>query len=702
MRKSAFALMAVIILVFMIAPCVRNQSIAHAQNPDPPVFSDGFETGDFSAWTSQFTDPGNTIEVIAAAAHSGSYGLHAINTGSADVAITKKVFADSYTALYERVYVYMLNIPTETDGYTRFFDLRHDSIQDFGCGLMCDGSGNYEWFIHYPSEGGYANSYSSRFTPSSATWYCLEIQAVVNETVGQATMYANGVAVINETGLNTGTNPLGATEVGIGLIDDTPPASNVWYGSSYYTEVYEDDVAVNSSYIGPESGGTTPPTYSSISANTTIANQPCSFSCFWTDETGLAFTGGYIFETNNTGTFTNDTWTAFSTDPQWANATKTLNDTVGNVVSYLWYANDTGNRWNSTDQYNLTVTAPPPCEILSPTNTTYATPDVPLTFITNEVTSWMGYSLDGQGNVTIIGNTTLTGLSDGSHNVIVYVNDSLGNMGSSLLIHFEVSTTAPSIVILSPLNGIYATTDLPLTFSVNESTSWIGYSLDGLANVTISGNTTLTGLSEGSHTVLVYADGTAGKMSSSETVDFTVELEPAHDVAIAFMIVSKTAVDQGYCLNVSIDVGNNGESAETFNVTAYANQTIIDEIYNVNLTSGDGTILSFIWNTTGFSYGNYTISAYAWPVPGETYTINNNFTGGVVTVTIPGDINGDFKVSLADLVLLANAYGTTPASGGTPETPYAWNPNADIDGNGVVGLSDLVILAINYPATSNP
>lgn len=213
------------------------------------IFSDGFESGNFSAWTSQFTDPLDTIEVIAGAAHSGSYGLHTINNGLADVAITKKVFAQSYTTVYERVYVYMLNIPAQADGYIRFFDLRHGSTQDFGCGLLRDGSNNYEWFIHYPSGGGYANSYSSTFTPSSATWYCLEIKAVVSGTVGEARLYVDGAEVITVTGLNTGTNALDATEVGCGLIDDTPPASNIWFGANYI-ELHEDDVVVADSYIG--------------------------------------------------------------------------------------------------------------------------------------------------------------------------------------------------------------------------------------------------------------------------------------------------------------------------------------------------------------------------------------------------------------------------------------------------------------------
>jgi cold shock CspA family protein len=61
----------------------------------------------------------------------------------------------------------------------------------------------------------------------------------------------------------------------------------------------------------------------------------------------------------------------------------------------------------------------------------------------------------------------------------------------------------------------------------------------------------------------------------------------------------------------------------------------------------------------------------------------------VLTEKIPGDLNLDREVSLADLVLLAQAYGSKPGDSN-------WNPNADIDGNNIVGLSDLVALAQHY------
>lgn len=110
-----------------------------------------------------------------------------------------------------------------------------------------------------------------------------------------------------------------------------------------------------------------------------------------------------------------------------------------------------------------------------------------------------------------------------------------------------------------------------------------------------------------------------------------------------------------------------------------------------NLNEGDSAALMFTWNTTGLNYGNYTLTTVANPVTNETDTANNNFTSWMI-ITIPGDIDGDFVVKLADLVLLAQAYGSEPGDS-------KWNPNADIDGNEIVGLNDLVLLAQNYGRT---
>jgi hypothetical protein len=158
--------------------------------------------------------------------------------------------------------------------------------------------------------------------------------------------------------------------------------------------------------------------------------------------------------------------------------------------------------------------------------------------------------------------------------------------------------------------------------------------------------------------------------------------------------IPKTVIARGYNLTVNVTASDPGSWTETFNVTVYANTTYVTS-QNVTLPSGASITLALTWNTTGFAYGNYTLSAYAWPVPGETNTANNNFTDGWVVVTFPGDILGTGNVSLADLVALARAYGSTPGSSN-------WNPNADITGSGSVGLQDLVILAQNYEKSVSP
>jgi parallel beta-helix repeat protein len=92
-------------------------------------------------------------------------------------------------------------------------------------------------------------------------------------------------------------------------------------------------------------------------------------------------------------------------------------------------------------------------------------------------------------------------------------------------------TIAPTLIIDSPQNETYNTDSVTLQFTVDEETSWMGYSLDGQNTVTTTENTiTLSGLSNGVHNMTVYANDTAGNTGTSETFTFTmakeIETEP--------------------------------------------------------------------------------------------------------------------------------------------------------------------------------
>lgn len=149
--------------------------------------------------------------------------------------------------------------------------------------------------------------------------------------------------------------------------------------------------------------------------------------------------------------------------------------------------------------------------------------------------------------------------------------------------------------------------------------------------------------------------------------------QQVHDAAVSNVTVPKNVTGQGVMLHVNVTLANHGEYSETLNITVYANQTVATTLANITLANGNSIIAVLSWNTTGLAYGNYTISAYVWPVTEEMNTADNNMTGGWMIVTMPGDIDGNFRVQLQDLVLLAQAYGSRLGDAN-------WNPNADLDG----------------------
>ncbi|MCK5450103.1 BspA family leucine-rich repeat surface protein, partial [Candidatus Pacearchaeota archaeon] len=97
------------------------------------------------------------------------------------------------------------------------------------------------------------------------------------------------------------------------------------------------------------------PTYSLIKKNNTLAGQSTLFSIYWDDDVALHPTGQYIFSTNNTGVWANESAVNFTATPSWANVTKTLNDTTGVSVGYMWYATDNVGNWNDTGIHTLVV-----------------------------------------------------------------------------------------------------------------------------------------------------------------------------------------------------------------------------------------------------------------------------------------------------------------------------------------------------------
>jgi hypothetical protein len=100
--------------------------------------------------------------------------------------------------------------------------------------------------------------------------------------------------------------------------------------------------------------------------------------------------------------------------------------------------------------------APPEIKVLSPETKTYNASSVSLVFTVNKPVNWTGYSLDGLDNVTITGNTTISGLSNGLHNVTVYARDEFENTGASETISFTVDVPFPLVPVAAASAAIVA------------------------------------------------------------------------------------------------------------------------------------------------------------------------------------------------------------------------------------------------------
>jgi hypothetical protein len=166
---------------------------------------------------------------------------------------------------------------------------------------------------------------------------------------------------------------------------------------------------------------------------------------------------------------------------------------------------------------------------------------------------------------------------------------------------------------------------------------------------------------------------------------------PTHDVAVANVLPSKSALGQGYLMNVSVLLANYGTYNETCSLTVYVNSSVLAHT-TTNMTAKQSVEMIFSWNSTGFGYGNYTLWACVDAVQGEMNTDNNNCTAGLTAVTIPGDVDGNFKVNMGDVVQLCTTFGATP---GKPR----WNPNCDIDNNAKIDMGDIIIALKNFGKT---
>ena len=104
---------------------------------------------------------------------------------------------------------------------------------------------------------------------------------------------------------------------------------------------------------------------------------------------------------------------------------------------------------------------------------------------------------------------------------------------------FGYGTIAPTISVLTPQNGTSTVKNSSLVFTLNRPALWMGYNMDCQNNMTLAGNITLGGLSQGFHNLTVYVQDTFGNSAASETIFFTVAetAEPLPTILLGVAVI---------------------------------------------------------------------------------------------------------------------------------------------------------------------
>ena len=186
-----------------------------------PIFSDGFESGNLSAWS---TFGGLTID--GTNPHAGGFSAHA----SVTPAYAKKVLPTTYADGYFRTY-FLLG-----SGYaTQVNVMRYRTSADGSLGyLYVTPTGT----LGMRNDVGAVNT-ATTTSVSSGTWHSLEFHLTVAGTASATEVWLDGVLVpaLSLSGQNWGTTNIGKVQIG-----------EVAAGKSY--SLTFDDVALDSQQIG--------------------------------------------------------------------------------------------------------------------------------------------------------------------------------------------------------------------------------------------------------------------------------------------------------------------------------------------------------------------------------------------------------------------------------------------------------------------
>lgn len=212
------------------------------------LFSDGFETGNFSNWTTTLNNGTGTVsEVIVGAKDTGTYGAHYKNTGGTNGAATSQI---NVTLSANSIYYLQLRMvinSNSTGGDQQYFGFYKDAPTFQMIPYLQNSAGIWQ-LACYAKDGTRPNVNLSS-TPSLGTWYTYTMVIDESGTNPVYTLKMNGVSVAVLTDTTTGTkyNPqavkVGAYESG------WTAATDIYVDNVSITDTNPDAIIINSAWF---------------------------------------------------------------------------------------------------------------------------------------------------------------------------------------------------------------------------------------------------------------------------------------------------------------------------------------------------------------------------------------------------------------------------------------------------------------------
>ena len=185
---------------------------------------------------------------------------------------------------------------------------------------------------------------------------------------------------------------------------------------------------------------------------------------------------------------------------------------------------------------------------------------IPFTLDDPSATAWC--ALDG-GPASPCGSPAFyDNLADGPHTIAVYAVDQAGNTGPTRTAGFTVSTTAPTVTLNTVPAALSNHTTADVAFTVDDPTATAWCSLDGGPATSCTSPVSYSGLSDGPHSIDIYAVSLGGQQSATVSSAFTVDTQaptlaishaPSGSVTSANATLSYTVSDPSATVWCSVD-----------------------------------------------------------------------------------------------------------------------------------------------------